>query len=362
MTCDTCYVLDRMNGYKCPSWISNNAKMMHTMSTQSKLPKPVQGFLTEKHFTLQATLKNSRYFLMRVATSQADIQLMLKIEKSNPRTSLQQRNHILWTKSVAHTVPQNAPFHIVPILEDGYLEGVGYWFTMPFIEGQSFAAMNDDRLSAVTISHPEEVMPRIVSLIKYIEKTPALSVDGIDARYGKIPNRRDKLTLLETAISWARNDTPYLAELLQLIQANYAYLGSANAHGDFTESNLIINQKREPVLIDAEISSAFHYKYYDVAEFYNRLFTRACAPELAATFLREYVHTLPQRSVQKFLTNFLCLSALRCIGNFMEIAALPEGIGKQKRLEYANRYATTIVTYDILQFDTQALKNSTHET
>jgi len=160
--------------------------------------------------------------------------------------------------------------------------------------------------------------------------------------------KRDRLELLETAITWARNDTPYLAELLQLIQANYAYLGTTNAHGDFTDVNLVINPKGEPVLIDAEISSAHHYKYYDVAEFYNRLFTRSCVPDLAQTFLTEYVDSLPSRVREKFLNNFLCLSALRCIGNFMEIATLPENSGKQKRLGYAKRYAEAIVTYRVI--------------
>jgi hypothetical protein len=317
---------------------------------QEELPSPIRKFLSEKNYTIQEQFISTRYFLMRVLPGHADTALMLKIEKGTPQTSLKQRNHILWTKSVARTVPHNAPFHIALVIEDGYIADTWYWFTMPLIEGEPVAVMNDDYVSRITISRPKEIMPHIVALMKHIEKTPALSVAGVDGRYGSISKRRDKLELLETAIGWSRNDTPYLAELLQLIQVNYKYLGTSNAHGDFTDINIIINRKREPVLLDAEINSPYHYKYYDAVEFYNRLYTRSCSPELAMSFLDTYIASLPKRSVQKFLNNFLCLSALRCIGNFMEIAALPEGTGKQKRLEYARRYATAIVTYEILQF------------
>jgi len=126
------------------------------------------------------------------------------------------------------------------------------------------------------------------------------------------------------------------------------FLGQGNAHGDFTEVNLIINAKREPVLIDAEISDSSGYKYYDAAEFYNRLYTRAMRPDLATVFLHEYIATLAHQSVQRFLSNFLCLSALRSIGNWMEITSSGDIPHKQKRLAAATQYAEAIVTYQII--------------
>ena len=155
--------------------------------------------------------------------------------------------------------------------------------------------------------------------------------------------------MLQTAISWARSTTPYLSELLQLLNANSSYLRFNNSHGDFTEINLIVNPRNEPVLIDAEISDSCNYKYYDAAEFYNRLYTRACSPNLADTFLKLYMAGLSKQTLARFKNNFLCLSALRCIGNFMEIDGLPEGKSKNARIEYATRYAKAIVTYELFQ-------------
>lgn len=320
------------------------------VTENTELPQAVKVFLEEKGFQLKTRLKNARYLLLQVSALNSENDLLLKIGKG--KDSLQQRNHVLWTKSVEHTVPKEAPFHIAPILEDGTINGIWYWFTTPFIDGTPFAEKGEDDVSKITSEHPEEVLSNIILLMRHIENVDALGANDIDARYGALAKKRDRLELLDTAIKWARNDTPYLAELLQLIQANYTYLGTTNAHGDFTDVNLIIDPKGEPVLIDAEISSTHHYKYYDVAEFYNRLFTRSCAPDLAQTFLAKYAASLPVRSRQKFLNNFLCLSALRCIGNFMEIATFPESSGKKKRLEYAKRYAESIVTYEIIELAT----------
>lgn len=271
---------------------------------------------------------------------------MLKIEGGHPRNALRQRNHIMWTTSLQDKLPKSQPFHIAPILEDGTITHAWHWFISPFIEGTPFAVLGKDGISEITIEQPEEIMPRIVDLMRFIGSATAAGVAGIDARYDSIA-RSNKAKMIETAIHWARNDTPYLADLLQLIEANYVHLRPTNTHGDFTETNLIINNKREPVLLDAEISNAYHYKYYDAVEFYNRLFTRACQPELAAAFLHIYIKKMPKNAQQKFLNNFLCLSALRCIGNFMEIAGFEDGPGKQKRLMYATDYARAIVTYKI---------------
>ena len=115
--------------------------------------------------------------------------------------------------------------------------------------------------------------------------------------------------LLENLIRWARTDTPFLSELLQIVDANYTNLRPTAAHGDFTELNLIIDRQQRPILIDAELGAGQNYRFYDVAEFYNRLYTRLCRPDLAAQFLKTYLDTLQPSRRRPFLNNFLCISA-----------------------------------------------------
>lgn len=312
--------------------------------TETSIPEEVKNLLKITGFRPLSVLRDTPTWIFKGAHPRYKETVVIKIAGTQ-RDSILLRNHILWTKSLAEKVPRNASFHLVTVLEDGW-EGILQWCLMPYVKGTPLAHTKG-LVSKVDATLLEEALPGIIALLQFIERNDALSVLGIDGRIGSI-SKKGKLSLLQTAIEWARPDTPHLAELLQIINANYHYLGVTNSHGDFTETNIIINEKNEPVLIDADISNALNYKYYDTVEFYNRLYTRACNPEIARTFLTGYLDSLPKQTRGKFLNNFLCLSAMRCIGNFMEITSLKSEEGKKKRLEYAYKYAEEIVSHRIL--------------
>lgn len=317
------------------------------MTTKQPLPLPVQQLIKAKRFIPTKVNDNKRHFLLIGKMPAYNYLVVIKMGRS--RTTLRQRNHVLWTKYMHKAIPSDAKFHIAEVLESGYTETGWHWLIMPYIQGEQFARLDSQHVSTVAIADPEKVLPRIVELMRFIEKTPAHSVAGLDARWGGIA-RSDKLKLLESAIDNARDSIPHVVELLQIISKNFTYLRTSNSHGDFSDINLIINEKSEPVLIDAEIGNAFNYKYYDCIEFYNRLYTRACNPELAKAFLKAYVAKVPKANRQKFFSNLLCLSAVRCIENFSgELASMHEdGAVIHKRLVYAKRYAETIVSYDVI--------------
>lgn len=318
--------------------------MAHTKT----LPSHITALAKEIHFIATEVIQHNNHAAVIKGTMPPyNFPLILKVAGGLESDFLRLSNHIGWTKSLQEAVPTDAPFLIAPILRDGVTAESWRWFVSPFIEGAAFAKLTSDGMTQVNVQQPATLLPSIVSLLTFIEKVPAKSALGVDARLGRI-TLKNRYELLENAISWARNDTPHLADLLHIIKANSNYLQTQNAHGDFTELNLIVNEAGQSVLIDAEISSAYHYKYYDAVEFYNRLFTRADEPELATSFLQEYIKTVPKSIRQKFLSNFLCLSALRCLGNTIEIASLPESTGKQKRLQLNDTYAVSIATCSII--------------
>lgn len=318
------------------------------MATDNEIPKPIRAFLEKKAFRVKRQLPNKRFIVLKGNLANNNTQpLMLKIERGNPRHSINQRNLVLWTKAVQDTFPPDAQFGVAPILEDGFIDEKWHWFLMPFIAGEPFATV-DEELTHISVKDPAELLTRIVALMHHIEKTTASNVASFDARAG-FPHKLNKVQMLDTAIGWSRSDTPYLAELLQIINANYQHIGTTNSHGDFTETNLIITPDRRPILIDAEISNTQNYKYFDAAEFYNRLFTRADNPALAEAFLRAYTESLPKSTRKSFANNFLCLSALRCIGDFMEIGAFTDSPRKQRRIQATRHYAESIVSYDIVR-------------
>ncbi len=241
-----------------------------------QLPSPVQELIKAKHFSVEDVTVTSRYFF--ILGTQAKERRLMKVAKGAVQHSLNQRNLVLWTNAMQKTIHKDAQFRIAPIIEDGYIDETWHWLIMPYIEGTPFATIGEDGVSHLMIDNPEKVFPSIIALMKHIDRVPGASIRGIDARYSYKP--KSKLVLLETAISKARNNTPYLAELLQLINTNYQHLKTTNAHSDITETNLIVTPQDVPVLIDAEFAEAYNYEHYDAVEFYNRLFTRLSMPEL----------------------------------------------------------------------------------
>lgn len=319
------------------------------MNQSTELPDDVQNFLRKKQFTVENITPQKKFIFIKGTSPAHPQQLLLKISTGSAHLSLTQRNLVAWTASIQQNIPKDVPFGIAPILDSGVISESKHWVLMPFVEGTPFATIQDS-LSRTTLDDPAKYLDNIVDLIKYVEKTSARGLEGIDWRQGR-GSRKDKLALLENLISWARPQTPYLSELLQLVNANCPNLRTTPAHGDFTETNLVIDGNDRPVLIDAELGSGQQYKFYDVTEFYNRLYTRLCRPDLARQLLRVYVKDMRPAQKKRFLNNFLCLSALRCVGNFYEIEETISGPEKATRTSYAHQFAEDIVTYRVVQLD-----------
>lgn len=306
------------------------------------LPTPVSRLMAEYGFVPAEQMPNPRSLLLKGMLE--DRPAVLKVTPAeDARSVAQQRNAVHWIKAVGDQV-SSGPYHIAPIDAEGMLEDGSHWLIMPYIEGTPLAHVGKNGISRLAYPNATALLPSITGLMHAIMATRP---HGRAALHGT-PEQAALAdqTILDTAAEWAQDTTdttPHIARLLQIIQASYKEVKESNAHGDFSETNIIINPAGEPVLFDAELGNVFNYAHYDIAEFYNRLYTRLCMPGLARAALESYIAGLSQdRTV--FIEHFLCLSALRCIGNFKEISSLTDSAGKQKRLDYATRYAKAIVT------------------
>ena len=319
------------------------------MSEQGPIPSEIQTFLKAKHFAQTGIVPHPRSWLLKGSLPSQPEAVLFKIIPTATHRSLTQRNLVLWTQSLHQQLPANANFGIAPILDHGFIGEKYHWILLPFVAGEPFSVMQGAR-SVTHIESPQQYFPQIIELLKFIESARVTGLAEVDWRYGQ-PNRADKLSLLESLINLSRPETPHLSELLKIVAKNYANLRPCSAHGDFTETNIIIDPQHHPILIDAELGSGQYYKYYDVVEFYNRLFTRLGQPELAGNFLKDYVDSLSRSERARFLHNFLCLAAQRCIGNFFEIETSIQGSDRTWRLRLARELAEAIVSYRIIQFD-----------
>lgn len=300
------------------------------------------SFLKSKKLTLLKSIRRrGRYDVYKVKRKGRP--LLLKVAKDRT-TSLRLRNENLWSRQTAPKIPPDAPFIIPRPVGCGFIDRQYFWLLSEFIEGKPFAKMKGV-VTEIQVKKPKAYLDKVAEMVFFLQKLEAKGLKGIDERFGKSP-KTSKLSILRAAISFGRNTTPYLAELLQIIDKNYKNLGWSTNHCDVTPINLLV-QGDKIVLMDAELGDTAGFRFYDVAEFYNRLYTRCRRPDLAKVFLKAFIKRLRKNQVRKFLNNFVCLCALRCVGNFMEI----ESISKEKRtarLRFARRFARDVISYKIV--------------
>jgi hypothetical protein len=297
---------------------TNNLKLLNTQEKKEK----ISTYVTKG--------KNKDKFILRVSNS--------------TKGDLNLKNQSFWLKQVNKHLPENSKFMIEEPVKLGF-EGSRVWLILKFIDGKPFAKIKNG-ISIIQVAKPEKYFENITNLLHFLEGLNTTSIKQVDKRFGSKAST-DKLKILESAVKQSRNSTPLLADLLQIIEKNYKDLSKSTNQCDITPINLMVTKRGKIALVDCDLGNLNIYKYYDVAEFYNRLYTRVCKPTLADNFLSIYTKGFSKKKKEKFFKNFLALSALRCIGNITEISGLPQD-QKEKRLEYAKKFAYDIVSYKII--------------
>jgi hypothetical protein len=269
---------------------------------------------------------------------------ILKVS-GNSEGDLLLKNQNFWLKQVNKNLDENINFTIEKSLMLGFTDS-RTWLILDYIEGKPYALI-ENGISVMQVKNPENYFEIICNLLYFLDSIETKSIKNIDKRLGE-RIKTDKLTLLESAIKFSRNSTPYVADLLQIIEKNYKDLSKSTSQCDITPINLLITKEQKVALVDSELGNLNVFRHYDAAEFFNRLYTRTCKPKLAYKFLTTYSKNINTNQKDKLLSNFLALSALRCLGNFTEINKLPDDV-KKKRLKYAEKFAYDIVTYKIVE-------------
>ena len=318
---------------------------MISKKPEPTLPHDVLRILKEENLILIKYLENgTRSDILKVRYRKEASPLFLKIAK-NEKGSLLLSNQYVWTKQITQLIPPDANFDIIRPVNTGVIDSKT-WILSEFVSGTPLAKLNNEFVAIFQVDQPQKYLEPIADMILFIEKSEAIGLRGIDYQIGK-EHKTNKNTLLEEAVRMSSPAVPFLSELLKIISANYKDLGKTSNHGDITPINIIILKNNKVILTDADLANILTFKYYDLAEFYNRLYTSALRPDLATQFLKIIMEKLNKQEVDKFLHNFLCLSSLRAIANFHELTNIP--IEKQtKRIDAATKYASLVVSKKII--------------
>lgn len=107
-------------------------------------------------------------------------------------------------------------------------------------------------------------------------------------------------------------------ELSQVLNIINQYAPSAEIriqHGDFVPWHLHNIGFPNTVLVDLEAAN-LRYRHYDLAYAYHRIFTKRAEPNLARTFINEFLKSVDDKS--KFMMNIMPSFANRAIGGLQD--------------------------------------------
>ena len=292
--------------------------------------------LRKSGYTLTSFSDRGRTY--HVLAKKGNKKYYVKIAKSRRENVLLQ-NSIIFNRNLSKL---NPPFIFPTVTLTGRLLNDYHYRVETEVAGTPFALMESD-LSILQIKNPTKYFSLIYDLIRWLQKQNMNLPTSVDIQLGALQkNHKQKIT--NTMIKWSYNSTPRLSDLLKIVQKNISVFKLTTAHRDITPINIIITKQDKIGLIDTDLVKKAP-KYYDVAEFYNRLWTRVCRPDLAKKFLKE-VLSETKGNKDYLLNQFLAISAFRAVGNYYEVMHLKNN--QEKRLKYLTSYSDNIADKEFL--------------
>lgn len=164
------------------------------------------------------------------------------------------------------------------VFDDGYYKD-RYWFIASYVTGKPLAEVgkevgmtDDDLLQAAKMAK------------EIIDLTPKILLPK-DERHMK---EMWKVGIAEKAREWSKNCKTDTKKLLQFIEKHAEAADVAVSHGDFVPWHIIKSKNKKYFLVDAEAALIGGLKFYDVAYFYHRVYTKLQRPDLAKMFLDRF--------------------------------------------------------------------------
>ena len=264
--------------------------------------------------------------------SKSNKKYYIKISKSKKENLLLQ-NSVYFNNGLEKLSP---PFTYPRVLQTGNILGDFFYKIETEVKGKPLAVLTND-ISILQFDKPEKYFQKTTEMIYWLESIDISIPANFDKQLGSLKIHNYK-KMTDTMIKWSYNETPRLSDLLKIVSTNKEALVNVTAHRDITPINLITRPNGSIGLIDADIIKKAP-KYYDVAEFYNRLWTRVCRPDLATKFLTCFIETLKE-SRDVFYNYLLPLLAFRSVGNYWETMQIKNN--QKKRIKYHTSFANHI--------------------
>lgn len=213
------------------------------------------------------------------------------------------RNEAAWNRAIT-TLAKEKPlsFSVPSVFEDGAFEE-RFWFSAQYLT-------NVPLLSLGTLTQTEQLtahMSHIAHVAKDIMTLSQLAIPN--------PPEQTAQTMINKIATWEQDISSNIVPLKNFIQERLSSLQFAPAHGDFTPWHMYAKDTTL-YLVDNEHARNQAVKFYDVAYFYHRVYTKVKNPTIAEKFLQEFITINPLTDSDK--QSLELALAERIVGGYLD--------------------------------------------
>lgn len=265
----------------------------------------VQSILSPFGYKVESVDKPWRHTVAIVSKNGKKYHFKLAQDKE---VSTKTRNEVFWNRQIKEIkLSVNLSFDVPEIVLDGEVDD-NYWFLATFVDGQPLASVNNSDTKLL-----EGNLTRITKICEEIIKLP-LSPDLLKLTEKYKVNLKEKM--LQKMDEWARKTRADVSPLISYFEKNCKQIEYAPLHGDFVPWHIFETPDKKLFLIDAEASNFCGVKFYDVAYFYHRIYTKFKRPDIANEFLQIFSNQFSMTQEEK--KAFMCVLSQRLIGGYMD--------------------------------------------
>lgn len=218
-----------------------------------------------RHVTGSVKFENEKLFLKMASTEDIG-------ERTKNESAWNENMNSVWKKYIKF-------FQVPKKFDEGVFENK-YWFVAENVFGKPLVEIGKGK---------QEIDKNDLDQAALIAKN-ILDLTDKCLLPRDITNVREiwKRILPELSKERASNTKIKTSVLVKFIEDHTGDTGVGVCHGDFVPWHILKTEKEEYFLVDAEASQVAGLKFYDVAYFYHRVYTKLKRPDLAEYFLNKF--------------------------------------------------------------------------
>jgi len=220
------------------------------------------------------------------------------------------RNEFEWNMLINKSRIKNPSISVPQSYESGEYDGL-FWFTSEFVDGNSLALVSQKERTKNLESNLEKIALAAKSILE-VSTNKRLPNDKEESKDREGSHK----IFLNRLKHWMKQFDENVDDLYAFIEKRMRFGQTAPSHGDFVPWHILITKDGKLFLIDGEHSKIEGIKFYDIAYFYHRVYTKLKRPDIADDFLKEFanIYSFNERDTE----NFRLILSQRVIGGYMD--------------------------------------------